>query len=225
MKDKHRNVVKGGVGDKIHFGSMPHVDRDFVVEALKKGATRRQVMGWLMAMGATVAAAGSIVGAATKAIAATPKRGGQLRFAWDLHGPSDTMDPILFTSSIDYGRGRLTYNNLCRLHEDLTVSPELAESFEANDTATEWTFKLRKGIEWHDGSKFGADDVIYSMMRHIGKDAKSKAKVLVADVKESMSAKGPHSSMVSRRFLDILCQITPSVQKNPHPARSIAGVW
>lgn len=137
-----------------------------------------------MASGATVAAAGSIFASAQDALAATPKKGGQVRFAWDLHGPSDTMDPILFTSSIDYGRGRLTYNNLCRLGEDLTASPELASSFEANDTATEWTFKLQKNVEWHDGSKFTADDVIYSMMRHIGEESASKAKVLVGSVKE-----------------------------------------
>ena len=159
-------------------------DKSVLQTALATGASRREVMSWLMASGATVAAAGSIFASAQDALAATPKKGGQVRFAWDLHGPSDTMDPILFTSSIDYGRGRLTYNNLCRLGEDLTASPELASSFEANDTATEWTFKLQKNVEWHDGSKFTADDVIYSMMRHIGEESASKAKVLVGSVKE-----------------------------------------
>ena len=159
-------------------------DQDVVKAALKSGATRREVMGWLMASGATVAMAGSIVTGASEALAATPKKGGNLRFAWDLHGPSDTMDPILFTSSLDYGRGRIHYNNLCRFNEDLTVGPELATSWEANNDATRWTFKLRKGVEWHDGSKFTADDVVYSMMRHIGEESASKAKVLVGTVRE-----------------------------------------
>lgn len=166
------------------YEALRHQDKSILQTALATGASRREVMSWLMASGATVAAAGSIFASAQDALAATPKKGGQVRFAWDLHGPSDTLDPILFTSSIDYGRGRLTYNNLCRLREDLTAAPELAESFEANDTATEWTFKLRKNVEWHDGSKFTADDVIYSMNRHIGEDSASKAKVLVGSVKE-----------------------------------------
>ena len=170
--------------DGPNFREMTTHDQDVVKAMLKSGATRREVMGWLMASGATIAMAGSIVTAASDAVAATPKRGGKLRFAWDLHGPSDTLDPILFTSSIDYARGRINYNNLCRLREDLTAGPELAESFEANDTATEWVFKLRKGVEWHDGSKFTADDVIYSMNRHLGEDSASKAKVLVADITE-----------------------------------------
>lgn len=170
--------------DGLSFRELNTHDQDVVKAALRSGATRREVMGWLMASGATVAMAGSIVTSASDALANTPKRGGSLRFAWDLHGPSDTMDPILFTSSIDYARGRLNYNNLCRLQEDLTAGPELAESFEANDDATEWVFKLRKGVEFHDGSKFTADDVIYSMNRHIGDDSASKAKVLVGDVTE-----------------------------------------
>lgn len=179
-----KRFITGNDCGEVGFVDLGSTDRSLVISALRRGATRREVMGWLMASGATIAAAGSIVASATEAIAMTPKKGGQLRFAWDLHGPSDTLDPILFTSSIDYGRGRLLYNNLCRLQEDLTAGPELAESFEANADATEWTFKLRTDVEWHDGSKFSADDVIYSMNRHLGEKSTSKAKVLVADVKE-----------------------------------------
>ena len=129
------------------FRELGQHDQDVVKAALKSGASRREVMGWLMASGATIAMAGSIVTGASEALAKTPKKGGNLRFAWDLHGPSDTLDPILFTSSLDYGRGRITYNNLCRFNEDLTVGPELATEWEANSDATQWTFKLRKGVE------------------------------------------------------------------------------
>jgi len=174
------------------FRELSKHDRDIGKAALRSGATRRGVMGWLMASGATVAMAGSIVSAASDAVAATPKKGGNLRFAWDLHGPSDTLDPILFTSSLDYVRGRMNYNNLCRFNDDLTVGPELATEWEANKTATEWTFKLRKDVEWHDGSKFTAEDVAYSMMRHIGEESPSKAKVLVGTVKEWV-ALDPHT--------------------------------
>ena len=166
------------------FRELGQHDQDVVKAALKSGATRREVMGWLMASGATIGMAGSIVTGASEALAATPKMGGNLRFAWDLHGPSDTLDPILFTSSLDYGRGRIHYNNLVRFNDDLTVRPELAEFFEANSDATEWTFKIRKGVKFHDGSPLTADDVIYSMNRHLGEDSASKAKIFVAPVKE-----------------------------------------
>ena len=180
-----RRIKTGAsLGDQIQYGTMPDADRQFVKDALQKGATRRQVMGWLIAMGATAGSAGSIIGSATQAIAATPKKGGSLRFAWDQHGPADTLDPTLYTNNLDYVRGRTIYGSLTRIVSDLSAEPELAESFEPNANATEWVFKLRKDVEWHDGSKLTADDVIYSMNRHIGKDTKSKAASLVKNVKE-----------------------------------------
>ena len=159
-------------------------DRDVIIAGLQRGATRRDVMSWLMAGGATIAAAGSIVTSAQKVLAATPKRGGKLKFAADIHGPSDTLDPALNTSNIDYTRGRCHYNGLCQTNDDLSMRPELAEEFSANSDNTEWTFKLRKGVKFHDGSPFTADDVIYSMSRHYGEKSTSTAKTLVADVKE-----------------------------------------
>ncbi|WP_238314621.1 ABC transporter substrate-binding protein, partial [Methylobacterium crusticola] len=45
-------------------------------------------------------------------------------------------------------------------------------------------FKLRKGVEFHDGKSLDADDVIYSMNRHLGPDSVSKGKSLVSMVTE-----------------------------------------
>ena len=159
-------------------------DQQTIQTGLKRGATRREVMGWLVAAGATIAGAGSIVTTATKALAMTPKKGGKLTFASDLHGPNDTLDPGLNTSTIDYTRGRSFYNSLCQINDDLSTRPELAEEYSANADNSEWTFKLRKGVKFHDGSDFTADDVIYTMSRHYGEKSTSTAKPLVADVKE-----------------------------------------
>ena len=149
------------------FADLSQSERSFVTGALRKGASRRDVMRWLGASGVSIVAAGSIVSAAKDAIAATPKRGGRLVVAGDQHGPNDTLDPALFTSGIDYGRGRTFYGSLTRLTKNLTAEPELAESFEASDDATEWTFKIRKGVEFHNGKTLTADDVLYTMNRHI----------------------------------------------------------
>jgi ABC-type transport system substrate-binding protein len=42
------------------------------------------------------------------------------------------------------------------------VQPGLAESFEVNDDLTEWVFKLRSGVKFHDGSELDAADVVAS---------------------------------------------------------------
>ena len=155
-------------------------DKSVLDQALRRGATRREVMGWLIASGATIASAGSIVTAATEVLAATPKKGGRLIMAGDQHGPNDTLDPALYTSAVDYFRGRMFYGSLTRLTPELSYEPELAEEVISNKDATEWTFKIRKGVTWHNGKDLTADDIIYTMNRHLGKKSVSKAASLVS---------------------------------------------
>lgn len=45
------------------------------------------------------------------------------------------------------------------------LEPYLAESWEASDDLTEWTFQLRDGVTWHDGEPFTADDVKFTFDR------------------------------------------------------------
>ncbi len=179
-----KKTPNGELDTGLSYDDLGTNDKNFIARALSRGASRRQVMGWLIASGATIAAAGSIVTQAGKVLAATPKKGGRLRFASDMHGPPDTLDPGLNTSTIDYTRGRSNYNSLCQINDDLTTRPELAEEYSANADNTEWTFKLRKGVKFHDGSPFTADDVIYTLGRHYGEKSTSTAKTLVADVEE-----------------------------------------
>ena len=49
--------------------------------------------------------------------------------------------------------------------ERLDIAPGLAESWEPNEDGSVWTFKLRSGVKWQDGSDFTADDVVATMGR------------------------------------------------------------
>ncbi len=166
------------------LSNMSSSDQQRVMTMIHRGASRRDVMGWMIAAGATATASGSIFAGMSSAYAATPKRGGKLIMAADQHGPNDTLDPALVTSAADYFRLRMFYGSLTRLTSDLGYEPELAEEVLSNDDATEWTFKIRKGVEFHDGKTLTADDVIYTMNRHLGEDSISKASSLVSMVKE-----------------------------------------
>ena len=70
------------------------------------------------------------------------------------------------------------------MRDNMVVSPELAEEFSPNSNATEWTFKLRKGVKFHDGSSLSADDVLWSMNRHLGEKSPSVIKGFFSQVKE-----------------------------------------
>ena len=57
---------------------------------------------------------------------------------------------------------RLSYETLLRWNEDGSgVVPNVAESYEVNEIATEMTFKLRQGLRWSDGEPFTADDLVF----------------------------------------------------------------
>jgi len=163
---------------------MVNPDPQVLITDLRRGLSRRAILKQLIVAGVAASTATAWVSSAAEALAAEPKKGGRIRFATDLHGPKDSLDPLRFISSIDYTRGRAHYNNLVQLDDWLVPRPELAEEFSFKKNATEWYFKLRKDVHFHDGSKLTADDVVWSLNRHLGKDSKSLAQPLVAMVKE-----------------------------------------
>ena len=172
---------------ELNFRDLTQADQDLVDKMVKGGSgtvTRRDAMKLAMVTGVSLVAAEHLLFDGKAAIAATPKKGGSVRMSSNLHGPDDQLDPTLFTSTIDYTRGRATYNSLIQHANDLSPQPELAESFEPNGNATEWTFKIRSGVTFHDGKKLTADDVVYTMKRHQGEDSTSVIKAVLASVKE-----------------------------------------
>ena len=169
---------------ELNYKDLSQSDKDLVTKLVKGGFSRREVLKLSMATGVSLVAAEHLLTDGKAVMAATPKKGGSVRMASNLHGPNDQLDPVLMTSTIDYTRSRATYNSLIQHANDLTPQPELAESFEPNANATEWTFKIRNGVTFHDGKKLTADDVVYTMKRHQGEDSKSVIKSVLASVKE-----------------------------------------
>ena len=111
-------------------------DRARFLNMVKKGVSRRDSMHYMMAAGATAAASGTLFTGVSDAWANTPKRGGRVVFAGDQHGPNDTLDPALYTSAVDYFRGRMFYGSLTRLTKELGYEPELAEEVLSNASPT-----------------------------------------------------------------------------------------
>ena len=83
---------------------------------------RRDFLAALGALGVTgVTATGFLH--SSGALAATPRKGGTVRYADYLHGPDDQMDPIVFTSGVDYTRGRASYNGLVQIRDNMVLAP------------------------------------------------------------------------------------------------------
>jgi peptide/nickel transport system substrate-binding protein len=148
-------------------------DDAMVESVLRRGATRRDIMRMFLAGGMTMAASSMVLGRASSALAATPVKGGHFRAAGWSSSTADTLDPAKASLSTDYVRCCSLYNRLTFLDESGTPQMELAESIESGD-ATVWTIKLKSGVTFHDGKALTADDVVFSMKRHLDPAVGSK---------------------------------------------------
>ncbi len=88
------------------------------------------------------------------------------RFVFANTSAYDTLDPH---QTFDVGRVAVRINLYDGLYRWLDNPPEihpwLAESYSVSDDGLTWTFKLKKGSKFHDGSEIKAEDVAYSMER------------------------------------------------------------
>ena len=80
-------------------------------------------------------------------------------------GEKLNLDPARTTSLDGSGLIVSVYEALVDLDNSYQVVPRLATSWESNADATQWTFKLREGVKFHDGSDFDAADVVYTFRR------------------------------------------------------------
>ena len=81
-------------------------------------------------------------------------------------GPDpETIDPAL-NSAVDGGNMLLhSFECLLTVDENGQLAPGQAESYEVSDDGLTWTFHLRDGLKWSDGSDLNANDFVYSWKR------------------------------------------------------------
>lgn len=130
------------------------------------------------------------------ASAKTPVKGGKLRVATDSGSTSDTLDPILIPSSaiafVTYQVG----NWLIERMPNGELKGDLAESWESQDNGKQWTIKLKKGVKFHHGKEFTAEDMVYSLNRNRGPNTKSPAGPLLKTISD-IKSDGPYTLVIT----------------------------
>lgn len=149
----------------------------------KHGLSRRAVLG------AGVAAA-SLLASGRLSKAGAPKQGGVLRLGLGGASTTDSMDPTTTQNSVGANLNQQIYSCLVDLDAKTQLIPGLAERWSANATLDVWQFDLRKSVEFHNGKTLSAEDVIYSIQRHIAPDSKSGAKALLSGIRRISSDGG-----------------------------------
>lgn len=150
---------------------------------LNNGRLNRR--GFLKTTAATAVAATLPMGGAF----AMPKRGGHLRVGKGHGQTTDTLNPGTWENGFTIGLAFAIHGFLVEVGPDGSMVPNVAESWEASEDASEWRVKLRKGVMFHSGKEVTVEDVIASINFHRGEGSTSAAGPIVAPIQE-MTADG-----------------------------------
>jgi peptide/nickel transport system substrate-binding protein len=145
------------------------LETNVIDEFLAGNISRREFVRAGTVIGLSLPVLGAILEACssgpstTSSSSSTVKKGGRLNIGHQT--PSGPMDPIL-TEDL----GRLTILGLAGEYlafsdKDLKLRPVLAESWTPNSDGSAWTFKIRQGVKFNDGTPMTVDDVVATFNR------------------------------------------------------------
>lgn len=152
-----------------------------------KGLGRRDFLRLALGTGMSLASAQLLWSSRAKA---EPKKGGRLRAGLAHGSTTDILDPATYENGFTQTVGNSIYNRLTEVGPKGDLVGELAESWEPSADAKTWRFKLRTGIQFHNGKDFSSADVVASINHHRGDGSTSGAKGIVSEIAE-LKADGP----------------------------------
>ncbi|MCL1848598.1 MAG: glutathione ABC transporter substrate-binding protein [Clostridiales bacterium] len=130
---------------------------------------------------------------------------------------ASTLDPHLCTDSATEVLNRNIYQNLVRYNEEMKIIPELATDWSVSADGLVWTFNLKNGIKFQDGTPFNAEAVKVNFERILSPDTASPRRSVLEMIAE-VEAKDDATVLITTAypcgsFLQQLC----------HPAGGIAS--
>ncbi len=138
--------------------------------AAAAGLTREQLLRRAVAGGGAALLAGNLAGVARAAVDAAPKRGGTFRIGVSGGSAKDFIDGQNIVTRPDQARIVTGWETLVVFDSQFKLRFDgLAEEISPNKAADQWTIRVRKGIEFHNGKTLSADDVKFSLQRLVNK--------------------------------------------------------
>ncbi len=195
MKKELENLLKRASGRHAH-PYVPELANDYV----KGEVSRRDFLRTASLLGVSATAAYGFAWRVSgpfwipEAGAAQGKMGGELRWAMAVQ---EMTDPATFDWTEKANVARWIVEYLTRTKPDNVTVPYLAESWEANEDLTQWTFKLRRDVTWSNGDAFNADDVVYNFQRWLDPRTGSSNLSLFSGLTETYTTKNDQGETVS----------------------------
>jgi peptide/nickel transport system substrate-binding protein len=159
--------------DHLRAGHGPvenHVIDEFVAgrltrrDFLRRGAVVGISLPVLGAVLSACGSSGSPTPATSSSAPAAGKAGATIKVG--IIVPAAAIDPLTIADQGGIDMMGQAGEYLVFSDEHLTLKPQLATSWTPNSAADVWTFKIRQGVKFHDGSPLTADDVVYTYKLH-----------------------------------------------------------
>ena len=96
----------------------------------------------------------------------------------------DSLNPILSSSAYGSDVYSLVYDGLFEFNEKWEPVPSLAESYSVSPDGLTWTIPLKKGVKFHNGDEFTAEDVVFTLSSVMDKDYTGPRSSNVSAIKE-----------------------------------------
>lgn len=152
-------------------------------QAVAGRMNRRDFVRRAGALGVSAAVAGTLLTTAAHA-EDMPVKGGTLRAGVQGGDSTDTLDPALAASPAPFLINSTWGETLVEVSEKNEIIMRLAEEVSANADATQWKFKIRKGVKFHNGAEMTPDDVLATLKRHTDEKSKSGALGVVKGISD-----------------------------------------
>jgi peptide/nickel transport system substrate-binding protein len=157
--------------------------------------------GFLVGGGAAACTSASSPSSASSGTAAGPARGGTLRYGCAAGGAGDSPNPLVALRTMQLAIAANCYDTLTFADQDFNLSPALATEWTASNGAQTWSFRLRNGVTFHDGSKLTSKDVAYTLNRVLDP---SVAAASLGDISPYLAASGIDASDPTTITLNLL---------------------
>jgi ABC-type transport system substrate-binding protein len=130
------------------------------------------------------------------------------------------FDPTLVTDTPTWSVLALLYDGLVTWDKDLKVHPALATKWTTSDDKRTWTFELRDGVTFHDGSPFTSESVKFSIERVLDPDTGSAYRAIFANIFDKVETPDARTARITTKepYPDLLVTLAPATSGLLHPA-------
>jgi peptide/nickel transport system substrate-binding protein len=167
--------------------SAGELENELIDEYRAGGVTRRELLQRGTALGISIPLLSLLAGvplATAAPRAARRSTAGTLRVG--VAAPNGSLEPPLLQSLESLAVSHIPGEQLVFADKNSVLQPRLATSWKASNGAKRWTFQIRQGVKFHDGTPLTADDVVATFKRLLGPNSQalSSYKGVIANVKK-----------------------------------------